>query len=302
MSATVLNPEGRTWRLGSQQTLWRYVDIEAFVRLLATFDPTTGLADLFLTRLDRLRLHDPSEGRFPRELAKLLAVKAQSEHPPPALTPTQAEAFWAHGQRLSGDEEYRNSIFPDDSLPALMQYVASTDGGTRARLQDFLMGRMCYVSCWHLGRFESHAMWRIYSKDRGIAIRTTVGRLARSLASADSAYIGRVQYSKDAMLGSWPSAVIDTLFPFAFWKRPPFEYEREVRVVMPVGPTASFYDDDEPGQTVPVRLRELITEIVVSPFGGEDLVEVVSAIVERFAPRVNVRRSTLLDTPSDAES
>lgn len=37
--------------------------------------------------------------------------------------------------------------------------------------------RMARVSCWHMGEFESEAMWRLYARERdGIAIRTDFAR------------------------------------------------------------------------------------------------------------------------------
>jgi len=38
-----------------------------------------------------------------------------------------------------------------------------------------------YVSCWHSNQHESAAMWALYSRTSGIAIRTTAGRFVRAL-------------------------------------------------------------------------------------------------------------------------
>ena len=37
--------------------------------------------------------------------------------------------------------------------------------------------RLARVSCWHMGEFESEAMWRLYARERdGIAIKTVFAR------------------------------------------------------------------------------------------------------------------------------
>ena len=33
------------------------------------------------------------------------------------------------------------------------------------------------VNCWHLSEYESMAMWKIYSREKGIAIQTTIQKL-----------------------------------------------------------------------------------------------------------------------------
>jgi hypothetical protein len=49
-----------------------------------------------------------------------------------------------------------------------------------------------YVSCWHIGDFESLEMWRDYCGSRdGIALKTTYGALRRSLPGFP---IGHVEY------------------------------------------------------------------------------------------------------------
>src|SRR5258706_406031 len=37
------------------------------------------------------------------------------------------------------------------------------------------------VNCWHVNEGESAAMWDLYANSKGIAIRSTVGRLKKSL-------------------------------------------------------------------------------------------------------------------------
>jgi hypothetical protein len=53
------------------------------------------------------------------------------------------------------------------------------DGENRAFEQ---LRRLTKVSCWNRGQCESEAMWKLYASGRkGVAVRTTAGRLAASL-------------------------------------------------------------------------------------------------------------------------
>ncbi|MEI7925992.1 MAG: hypothetical protein WCI61_07395, partial [Chloroflexota bacterium] len=51
------------------------------------------------------------------------------------------------------------------------------------------------VSCWHQADAESAAMWSLYGpSEGGVAIQTTVGRLADSFQDARPIFIGAVRY------------------------------------------------------------------------------------------------------------
>jgi hypothetical protein len=54
-----------------------------------------------------------------------------------------------------------------------------------------------YLNCWYMGAGESYAMWKIYDAvGKGLAIRTTAGRLKESLACSRMPRIfgAKVQY------------------------------------------------------------------------------------------------------------
>jgi hypothetical protein len=57
-----------------------------------------------------------------------------------------------------------------------------------------------YINCWHLSRYESAAMWRMYLKsDEGIAVQTTPKRFRESVKDVEESqnfpvFIGRVHY------------------------------------------------------------------------------------------------------------
>lgn len=107
-----------------------------------------------------------------------------------------------------------------------------------------------YGQCWTLNGAESDALWRIYSPDKyGVRVKTTVAKLFDAFfdkkdPQADISYfMGKVEY-KDIntiidLLSSNPirsNELFDqggrTLINFLLLKRPEFDYENEVRIIL----------------------------------------------------------------------
>ena len=64
--------------------------------------------------------------------------------------------------------------------------------------------RMARVNCWHMGKFESEAMWRLYARERdGIAIKTVFGRFKDAFVGAQAVHASIVQY-RDYQTASIP--------------------------------------------------------------------------------------------------
>ena len=92
---------------------------------------------------------------------------------------------------------------------------------------------MC--SCWHQGEHESMAMWDKYrTQNSGIVIKTSLENLKDSLPDKPDVFIGEIQYIEDHnqidVLEN--VSVINLMHQPYFYKRKPFEYEREVRVAI----------------------------------------------------------------------
>jgi streptogramin lyase len=162
------------------------------------------------------------------------------------------------------------------------------------------------LSCWHANDHESTAMWDLYSQtNHGIAIRTTVERVRRSLDSAAlpaarprgelsgpgedrmAYFIGAVRYldyERDLFL---PSTGLDYLT----CKRKSYDYEREVRLVML---------SDTPlvgGQQVACSVDELVEAVYISPTAPKWFYAVVRAVLERFQTGWDLRQSDLARDP-----
>lgn len=152
------------------------------------------------------------------------------------------------------------------------------------------------LSCWHESPHESAAMWELYSKESGVAIRTTFEKLAEALHdSLPTVFIGRVKYidyERDLVPG-------DSLLLPLFHKRKSFEYEQEVRAVTMSeeayqdGVQHGFQGAQFPGVGVPINVEKLIDRLYLSPTTPEWRRRVVEAVVKRYALECPIEQSSL---------
>lgn len=165
------------------------------------------------------------------------------------------------------------------------------------------------VSCWHENRSESVAMWSLYTSEaHGIAIRSTVARLAASLRrDGPPVFIGAVVYEDHdrACTDFQPTAQLD-MFRAAFQKRECYGHEAEVRAMVFVGPLppdpvpGKLYPAAVPehGMLVDVDLSKLVEKVVVSasfPQWGRD---VVLDAMEKVGLHLDLDPSAMLLRPS----
>lgn len=154
-----------------------------------------------------------------------------------------------------------------------------------------------FVSCWHESPVESAALWDQYGNSRGLAVRSTIGRLKRACNRGPQYFVGRVRYLNYAQPG--PTLNFGNVFPPAFLKRSSFEHEQEVRVLMWDLPCDSQGKVDwstaKEYQELPVVLEELIESIYISPECPQWHVEPINQLLQEFGVNVPVQRSTLYD-------
>ena len=138
--------------------------------------------------------------------------------------------------------------------------------------------RFC-VSCWHFSRHESQAMWHIYSHvNKGVAVRTTLGRLKRSMLDYDGpVYLGAVDYSETA-------ANYTSLLARLFLKRRSFAYEKEFRALI-----IDKSERDNGGIAVAVDPHELFLSVHLSPFCDPWVQELVRRLLSRYGYQCPVR-------------
>ena len=85
---------------------------------------------------------------------------------------------------------------------------------------------MYFITCWHLFREESLAIWEQYGHD-GVAVISRYGLLRESLASIpDETYIGLVQYGSAHLTDQFNA------MEFITTKQEKYSMEREVRAIL----------------------------------------------------------------------
>ena len=152
--------------------------------------------------------------------------------------------------------------------------------------------RLARVNCWHMGEFESEAMWRLYARERdGIAIKTVFARFKDAFLGNQAILASMVQY-RDYRTASIPYG--NALLPLLH-KRMSFQHEREVRALCL---RTEDRPDESAGCYCEVDLEKLVGGIVVAPFAEDWFVDLVRSLAERHALGDRVRRSTLSDTPT----
>ena len=183
---------------------------------------------------------------------------------------------------------------------------------------------MC--NCWHQNQEESMAMWEKYQmRNSGIAIKTTMKNLKKSLSDELDIFIGQIKYSSPETYETkytfdYVSANISNeqllYFPY-FYKRKAFEYEHEVRLIIDSHRLVSDYWDKnfgdipledifqkelefpdicETGIPLTIDVETLIGETIISPYTEDWVTEAVRSVVLQYGFDFKVNRSTLLDT------
>jgi hypothetical protein len=160
--------------------------------------------------------------------------------------------------------------------------------------------REIFVNCWHMGRQESAAMWKIYTLlGQGIAIRSTVGRLKESLArTPEQVFVGEVAY------GPFETPNLaggGNRLAAACVKRLQFDYERELRAliwsILPVdGPAESReWDPNVEHHQLELRidLDQLIEGVVLAPRFFDSWNKPVGSLLSTYGLPLTPERSSI---------
>ena len=234
--------------------LWRYMSFERLLSVL----------------IDRA-LYFPSAGT----LAKSDKFEAQ---------PTVGEVGLLQNIRYTYEGEH--SGHERDQLEGLLEVPTADE---KNRVEASL--RTAFVSCWHANDTESDAMWKIYGRENGIAIRTTFGRLKESFGGAsEPIYIGEVEYVSEGHVGNrviWVHAL--------FRKRSPFSHENELRAICIDANRA-----DQPGIKIPIDLCALIETVIISPYSEYWFGGLVEKITKKLGYHFTVVPSMASGPPPSA--
>jgi hypothetical protein len=164
-----------------------------------------------------------------------------------------------------------------------------------------------YLNCWYMGAGESYAMWKIYdAAGKGVAVRTTAGRLKESLVGSRKPPIAgaKVQYV-DYSTTFIPEG--NSFFPYLH-KRPSFSHESEYRLIAMWCPEVLETDErnvavrtepDVPPLVLrePVDLDRLVEAAYVSPGAPDWVAPVVGEVTGKYMPGLDIRHSGLAADP-----
>jgi hypothetical protein len=245
----------------SQVTIWRYIDLAKFVSLLA------NEALYFACPSE---LHDPYEGYLPRQYVE--AFSGALQEMVDDLLKLRAQILDKHA-----DADLRSL---DEGFLRMRSVQHEALKKVRLRFG---------VSCWHMGDYESEAMWKLYSASgQGIAIASSVQQLEESIVADDSLVVDRVRYvdfAKDSVEKGHRHYTL-------FLKRKSFEHERELRATIRLR-------EEGKGSLVKCDLNTLINRVHVSPFAESYLKPIVEYLCAARPQALNkpVIQSSLFDQP-----
>ncbi|RKU36458.1 hypothetical protein C6496_13495 [Candidatus Poribacteria bacterium] len=174
--------------------------------------------------------------------------------------------------------------------PLVKKDYARTVGDTNT-LEEFQKNwsRYALCSCWHNAKEESMSMWDKYHlHNGGIAIKTTFGNFKDCLGEGYRVFIGNIEYI-DHYEYPVPKNIneMSMLYTWYFYKRKPFEYEREFRAIFfdsprsftdyidnygnLINPDATLKNNKYPdtcktGKLLKVDLNTLICKVIISPY------------------------------------
>lgn len=133
---------------------------------------------------------------------------------------------------------------------------------------------------------ESAALWKLYSGNHGLAIRTTLRALKKSFSVEERpVYIYEVEYL------DFVGSVLPTIpFHSGYAKRKSFAHERELRACLFIPE-----EDTSPGTSVTVDLDMLIETVFVAPEAEPWLKDVVEGVMQVYGTCKPVFQSILYD-------
>lgn len=270
------------------KTVRRFVDLPKLFELLLydrVFFPTLGT----------LKQDDPFECSL--MLPQRIQGKSLPELKGVALSKLNfVPAEMKTGKREEDFDRYRE-VIEKSTLEGLQQHILEME------LMEFRSRVVC--SCWHLGKGESDAMWKIYAGKLGVMLVSTVGDLSDSLKGSYSNLvcspnpqeytIAPVRYVNERRLGRLPQHYVAN--PWLL-KRKSFKHEQEVRIVHRLSEMASSGNG---GVSINVDAAKLVHEIVLSPlnasWANEPIKSAVFYLLKVRNLKIPIRQSSHMQSP-----
>lgn len=268
-------------------TLWRYMSLDKFINM---FDD----GGIYFAPLQVYSDSDPFEGYPPATVMKALYTLTDDTYDESAKLIAMANEM-------------------EKPLPQkLEELLDKIKKGIDSRAADFRKGvdvafKGTVVSCWYYSDHQSEAMWKLYGdQGKGIAIRTTVGKLKIGLAQAvptekqKKIIVGKVRYLDYADSSLTPLDCVVDGHVVPLLKRMSYAHENEVRAFMAPDVDASSLDTFviKP-YLAKCNIPHLIDRIYVSPYASSPYIKAVQAVAKLYAVGCPVEASNLLSGVSE---
>jgi len=153
--------------------------------------------------------------------------------------------------------------------------------------------RLLYISCWHENEFESAGMWDLYSSQNGIAIKTSAGRLKKSISFSNYKEMDllKVNYYKAESDYFIPNRPENHIYTGILNKRISFEHEKEVRLIW----HPRDYENRSPIRKISVNLQELIECVYVSPLYDAWQLNSIKEMINQLGMNIKIKKSDLYE-------
>ena len=269
--------------LNDDMILWRYMSLDKFVNLLDD-------GGVYFSPLDSYMNSDPYEG-FPPAVAIKEMYSASDLY-------YKEVTDYVCSLESSGQPKTPEFF---GAIRKAKDHLATRSAVFRKLFNFISKGSL--VSCWYYSEHQSEAMWKLYSdQGKGVAVKTTVGKLKRALESAISTerqtkiFIGKVRYLdfSDPKLAPSDCMVDGHIMPLL--KRISYSHENEVRAFLCPDLDVTNLDDFVIRPYMAhCDVFSLIDGVYVSPFVRGPYVKAVVAIAKSFGLSCSVEQSNLLD-------
>lgn len=270
--------------LTDDTTVWRYMSIDKFINLLED-------SGLFFSPLSFYKKTDPFEGYPPAFVIKLMYSINDKFYEDTQKNITHLEKLSA---TQAGNPEFT------DALARFKSQFADRPEKFRKTFTQLTKGIL--VNCWYGGVCESEAMWKLYGEsNKGVAIRSTVGKLKAALETADQLswcekmFIGKVKYLDYADSSLTPTDCMTGGHIAPLLKRNQFSHENEVRAFFVPNISYETLDafESEPYQ-MKMDISDLIEEVYISPYVDVSYAKAVRAVFKRYGVQCKLNESDLL--------
>ncbi|MFS2159217.1 DUF2971 domain-containing protein [Pseudomonas sp. Pseusp122] len=271
-----------TRSLDEDVVLWRYMALDKFINLFSD-------ECLYFASLESYSKSDPMEGFPPKAVLKIIYDVYRQD-----FSDTANFLDFMEAQPGADVEQVRLAIAKARAM------IDAMPNEFKIRAEKIFKGTV--VSCWYASNHESEAMWKLYSDlGKGIAVKTTVGRLKKALEvggekSGDRLiYIGKVKYIDFQRDEFEPGECVVDGHVSPLLKRKSFEHENEVRAFFVGDIDVENVNTFQPvSHQVKVDIKELIEDIYISPFASGSFSNAVRSIASRFGFEIELKNSSLL--------